>query len=156
MTGRRRMKAKIASSTVLVIVLVFSYPALRRVGEVLAHGKPEAGRGLREGVARTTGEPQEAFREAPGWLWEDLGIASWRHGTIPGAIGQLQVAHGPYGLTFSSVWGAHAHMSLRFQMFWGPRTLSPYACAAKSPRPRKGHPPPDGFFCRFFALGGEP
>ena len=43
---------------------------------LLAHGKPEAGRGLREGVARTTGEPQDVSRGVPGWLQEDLGTAS--------------------------------------------------------------------------------
>ena len=86
---------------------------------------------------------------------EDLGIASWRHGMIPGATGQLQVAHGPYGLTFSSVWGAHAHMSMRFPMFWGPRTLSPYACAVKSPRPSKEPPPRYGFFMGILPWGGN-
>ena len=48
------------------------------------------------------------------------------------AHGRCWAAHGPFGPTFSNVFGAPVHLDLRFSMNLGPRTLSLGACAVKS------------------------
>ena len=60
---------------------------------------------------------------------------------VPGAMGGLQEGHGmdrggheQFDLTLSNTFGTLDALSLRFPILWGPRTLSPYACAAKSVR----------------------
>ena len=66
---------------------------------------------------------------APGWRREDPEIATggpWE-GLREGRRG-----HERSESTFSSVLMPSDALSLRFPMFLGPRTLSPYACAAKS------------------------
>ena len=60
------------------------------------------------------------------------------------AHGRCWAAHGPFGLTFSNEFGAHAHLDLRFPLFWGPRTLSLHPCAAKSPKAELRTTPPAG------------
>ena len=85
---------------------------------LLAHGKPEAGSGLREGVARTTGEPQDVSRGVPGWLWDDRSFCY-----CPLAS---------FELTFSIVFEPLCDMGIHFPMLLGLWALSPYACAAKS------------------------
>ena len=52
-------------------------------------------------------------------------------------------------------WQADDALSLRFPMFLGPRTLSPYACAAKSPKAKFRTSPPYGFSWRL-GPGREP
>ena len=55
--------------------------------------------------------------------------------------GRCWAAHGPFGLTFSNVFGALVHLDLRFRMNLGPRALSIDACAAKSSTGEQGTTP---------------
>ena len=76
-------------------------------------------------------------------------------GLVMMAIGRCRAAHESFELTFSSVLGPSDALSLRFPMFWGPRTLSPYACAAKLSGGEFWMTVPDGKWGGFWAQGGN-
>ena len=96
----------------------------------MAQDKHEACRRPKESFRRVW----DGSRRAPGWLLGDFEV-------VPGAMGGLQEGpgmdrggHEPFELTFSNTFGPSDALSLRFLILLGPRTLSPYACAAKSGR----------------------
>ena len=57
-------------------------------------------------------------------------------------------------LRVPNVYGAYVHLSLRFHMILGPRTLSLHACAAKSPKAEFRHPPLEAIFWGFGPWAG--
>ena len=77
---------------------------------------------------------QEGSRRATGWLRGVLEVALGVIGGLQEGPGRGGGSHDRYELTFSNVFEPSDALSLRFPIFWGSQTLSPYACAARSSR----------------------
>ena len=71
------------------------------------------------------------------------------------AHGRCWAAHGPFGLTFSNDFVPSDALSLRFPTLLDPLTLSPYACAAKSPKAELSWTSTPWYFEGFWAVAGN-
>ena len=93
--------------------------------------------------------------KAPGWLREVLEVALGASGGLQEGPGRGGGGHDRFEPTFSNVFGPSDVLSLSFPIILGHRTLSPYACAAKSPGGEFRATPCLWFFIVFGPEGGN-